>query len=57
MFFILVDAYSKWLEVVPMSTATSNAIIEVLSFVFSTHGLPKVLVTDNGPLITSTDCQ
>ena len=52
MFFILVDAYSKWLEVVPMSSANSSATIEVFS---STDGLPKVLVADNGAQFTSAD--
>jgi len=55
LFFILVDAYSKWLEVIPMSSATSNATMEVLSSVFAMHGLPKFLVTDNGPQFISTD--
>ena len=55
MFFILVDAYSKWLEVVPMSAANSTTTIECLRSIFATHGLPKVFVTDNGSQFTSVE--
>ena len=55
MFLIVVDAYSKWLEVVPMSSATTNTTIERLRTIFATHGLPRVLVTDNGAQFTSSE--
>ena len=55
MFFILVDAYSKWLEVVLMSAANSTTTIECLRSIFATHGLPKVFVTDNGSQFTSVE--
>ena len=55
MFFILVDAYSKWLEVVPMSAANSTTTIECLRSILATHGLPKVFVTDNGSQFTSVE--
>jgi len=57
MFFIVVDAFSKWLEIVPMSTATSATTIEALRSMFATHGLPEVLVTDNGTQFTSGEFQ
>ena len=46
MFLVLIDAYSKWLEVRVVSSATSNATIQHLRSIFSTHGLPEVLVSD-----------
>ena len=55
MFFILVDAHSKWLEVHQVSNATSSATIEKLRFIFSTHGLSETLVSDNGSCFTSTE--
>ena len=57
MFLIVVDTYSKWLEVVPMSTATSHFTIEKLRSIFATHGLPRVFVTDNGSQFTSAEFQ
>ena len=53
MFLVLVDAHSKWLEVRPMSSITSSQTIEQLRSIFSVHGLPKKIVTDNGPSFTS----
>ena len=39
---------SKWLEVIPVTAATSSVTIDHLRSMFATHGLPKTLVTDNG---------
>ena len=47
MFLIVIDAYSKWLEVKPVTAANSSVTIEHLRNMFATHGLPKTLVTDN----------
>ena len=55
MFLILVDAHSKWMEVCPVSAATSQVTIEKLRMIFATHGLPQILVSDNGTCFTSTD--
>ncbi len=57
MFLILIDAYSKWLEVKPLTAATSTVTIEHLREIFSTHGLPEILVTDNGSQFTSAEFQ
>lgn len=55
MFLIVVDAYSKWLEVVPVSSATSSSTIQALMKMFATHGLPKLMVSDNGAVFTSVE--
>ena len=49
MFLIVIDAYSKWPEVVAMNESTSSATVSKLRRMFATHGLPKVSVSDNGP--------
>ncbi|XP_058023860.1 uncharacterized protein K02A2.6-like [Ahaetulla prasina] len=48
-FLVVVDAYSKWVELVLTPSTTADSIIKVLDKLFSTHGLPDVLVTDNDP--------
>ena len=48
MFLIVVDAYSKWPEVIRMSSSTSSETTKVLLSLFSRHGLPDKLVSDNG---------
>ena len=51
-FLVLVDAYSKWLEIME-SKITSEAAICCLQSVFATHGLPEIIVSDNGPTFIS----
>ena len=53
MFLITVDAYSKWIDVQVVSAATSYKTIEHLRSLFATHGIPVVIVTDNGTTFTS----
>ena len=55
MFLVLVDATSKWLDVCIMSSITSSVTIEKLQSIFSVHGLPKVIVTDNGRSFVSDE--
>ena len=55
MFFVLIDTHSKWMDVYPVNSATSATTIECLRTSFSNHGLPELLVSDNGTCFTSTD--
>jgi hypothetical protein len=57
MFLVLIDAYSKWLEVKIVTSATSNATIEHLRSIFAVHGLPEVIVSDNGTTFSSAEFQ
>ncbi|XP_026530779.1 uncharacterized protein K02A2.6-like, partial [Notechis scutatus] len=52
-FLITVDAYSNWLEVNKMKNTTTEAVVKKLNRLFATHGLPDVLVSDNGPQFTA----
>ena len=53
MFLVVVDSHSKWLDVQIMQSITAEKTIEKLQSIFSTHGLPKQIVTDNGTSFTS----
>ena len=57
MFRIVVDTHYKWMEVKAVTAATSKATIAQLRSIFATHGLPEMLVTDNGTTFTSTEFQ
>ena len=54
-FFLLVDSYSKWLEVVPMDSTMAQATISVLNTIFSRYGFPDEIVSDNGPQFIAED--
>lgn len=55
MFLVVSDAYSKWLEVCPLSSSTAKVTIESMMKIFATHGLPEQCVTDNGPCFSSVE--
>ncbi|BHF64309.1 hypothetical protein SprV_0200731100 [Sparganum proliferum] len=47
-YLILVDAYLNWPAIAPLNPATASATIAFLRRIFGQHGLPEVLVSDNG---------
>ena len=55
MYFIIVDAHSKWTEVFEMTSTTSSNTIAVLRCVFASHGSSLQLVSDNGPQFASEE--
>ena len=54
-FLIAVDAYSKWPEIIEMSATSATQTIAVLRQIFTTHGIPEQLVSDNGPQFISSE--
>ena len=54
-YFILVDAFSRWIEVHTVDSTSATSTINLLHKIFSTHGLPKQLVSDDGPAFTSNE--
>ncbi|CAB0007830.1 unnamed protein product [Nesidiocoris tenuis] len=50
---ILVDATTKWMEIIPMTVTTASKTIDVLREIFCRFGLPKTIVSDNGPQFKS----
>ena len=54
-YLLIVDYFSRFPEVVKMSTTTSTAIIAAMKPIFSRHGFPEVLRSDNGPQYASLE--
>ena len=52
-FLIMVDAHSKWPEVIPMTVTTAERTVIEMQKTFAVHGLPCQIVSDNGPQFTS----
>ena len=56
MFLVVVDAHSKWPEVILVSSTTSSLTIEVLRDLFR-FGIPEQIVSDNGVQLVSEEFQ
>jgi hypothetical protein len=57
-FLIVVDAKSKWPEIYPIkSVPTTENTIHHLREIFSHHGLPEILVSDNATIFKSAEFQ
>ena len=51
----MVDYFSRYPEMVKLSSTTSQAIINALKTIFSRHGIPEIIRTDNGPQYSSQE--
>jgi len=52
-YIVLVDYWSKWLEIRPIKNKTATAVIAKFKKIFSCHGIPKTLIADNMPFNSS----
>ena len=48
-FLVVTDYYSLWLEVRQLHSTTASSVINKFRMIFATHGIPEVVVSDNGP--------
>ncbi|XP_055611491.1 uncharacterized protein K02A2.6-like [Uranotaenia lowii] len=55
MLLIVVDAYSKWLEVKVTNSTTTAATIAIMDEMFARYGAPVTVVSDNGPQFTAAE--
>ena len=54
-YLIIVDYYSRYLEVCHLTTTTTRAVIRNMQSVFARHGIPEVVRSDNGPQYSSRE--
>ena len=52
-YLLVVDYFSRFVEVVKLNTTTSSSVISSLKPMFARFGIPAVLVMDNGPQFAS----
>ena len=55
MLLVVVDAFSKWIDVFPVKSASSATTIAKLRTLFANHGIPESIVSDNGSPFTSAE--
>jgi len=49
MFLLIVDYYSRWIEVLSLADTKATTVIMCLKSVFSRLGIPDIVMSDNGP--------
>lgn len=54
-YLAIVDYYSRWLEVKLLNKTTSSEIINNVKSVFAAHGIPDIMMSDNGPQFSSAE--
>jgi transposase InsO family protein len=54
-FLLVVDYYSRFIEVVELKTTTSTDVITELKRIFARFGIPQCMISDNGPQYSSEE--
>ena len=52
-FLVVVDYFSRYPEVVQMNSTTTTCTITALKNIFTRHGIPEIVRSDNGPQYSS----
>ena len=52
-YLLVVDYYSRFIEIAKLSSTTSTNVISHLKSIFSQHGIPETVMSDNGPQYSS----
>jgi len=52
---VVMDYYSRYYEYDILTSTTATKVIDSLEDIFSRHGLPATLKSDNGPQFTSDE--
>ena len=52
-YLLIVDYYSRYIEIAKLSRPTAEQVIEHSKSIFARHGIPEVVISDNGPQYSS----
>lgn len=48
-YLIVTDYYSRWFEIKELRNETSRVVIQALKELLAIHGIPDLIISDNGP--------
>ena len=54
-YLVIIDYYSRWVEIKQLTSLTSACVISRVKAAFITHGVPDVVVSDNGRQFVSDE--
>jgi transposase InsO family protein len=54
-YVVVVDYYSRYIELMELRSKTTNDVINALRTIFSRHGVPLTVFSDNGPCYAATE--
>ena len=54
-YLLIVDYFSRYPEVIKLTSLTSKSVISAFKSTFSRHGIPDDLISDNGPQFNSDE--
>ena len=54
-YLLVVDYFSRYPEVIQLTSTTSASVISALKSVFARHGIPEIVRSDNGPQYSSSE--
>ena len=55
MLLLIIDAHSKWLDIHCVNSGTSSVTKDKMRSTFASHGLPEIVVSDNGSNFVSSE--
>ena len=56
-YLLLVDYFSRFIEVVKLSSTTTKSVVAAMKPIFARYGIPEIVVSDNGPQYSSQEFQ
>ena len=48
-YLLIVDYYSRYIEIARLDRTTADEVISRTKSIFASHGIPEIVVSDNGP--------